>query len=273
MAKRILGVDYGHDRTFTLDISDFVRNGSSGIEYGIKLQTTRNSNGHYWMDDDSEIPFSGDRSNLGFNLGVQTEKKFAEVMQFFQKIGFPLTSKVFMLSYDGNLVMEAKDNFLGALERKAKAEEGIPHVGKSIYHEGGEDEIINYHKLPALFGHLFNPDFLSDVDRAKSINLRLYNDGAGVWRGVNLGYTQNRTQDFFRGEILRREVAYQDIKLNLMLLSQVLSLSPFQLNSDERDLLENMINDILKTKGYRPEQLDLFEREPGTPFTGNLPNS
>jgi len=155
MSKRILGVDYGHNRTFTLNILDFVKSGNSGVEYQIILQTDRASKGVYWMEDDSEVPFDGDRHGGFFTLGVQTEKSFAEVMLFFRKIGFPLNSRVPLLGYDGNKIEQAEDNFLGALERKALGEEDIPHVSKSVYQESQSDEARTYHQTPVLFGHLF----------------------------------------------------------------------------------------------------------------------
>ena len=272
MTRRILGIDYGAHRTFTTHISDFVKSGNSGIEYQIILQANRGSKGAYWMNDDSEIPFEGDKHGGFFTLGVQTEKSFTEVMKFFRKIGFPLTSRVVLFSYDGNLVKEAEDNFLGALERRAEHEEGVPHRVKSIYQHGKEDESKRYHQSPFLFGHLLNPDFLAEVDKAVTIYLRMFNADEGNWRGVNFIYEQSKRNDFFRGEILYREVAYQDERLNQMLLSQIVSTSPFQLNTGDRDLLEDTIKNIIKSKKFRPEQLDLFEREPGMPFTGNLPN-
>lgn len=270
MRKRILGVDYGHHRTFTLYISDFVKNKYSGVEYIMKLQADRGSKGVYWMEDDSEVPFDGDRHGGFFTFGIQTEKSFAEVMQFFRKIGFPLNSKVPLFGYDGNKIEQAEDNFFGALERKVEGEEDIPHISKSVYQHGQADEARTYHQTPVLFGHLLNPNFLAEVNKAESIYLSMFNDGGGNWSGVNLIYEQGKRKDFFRGEIVYREVAYQDERLNQMLLSQILSVSPFQLNADERGLLEDLIMGIVKSKGFRPEQLGLFETMPGTPFTGNI---
>ena len=220
--------------------------GSTIDNYKVKVNIYRYVKGKYLFMDGSEKPFSEDEpQNMFFSLIVDTEKSFAETIEFYKKIGFPLTSQIFMLRYGRITIQNMGDGFLDRLEKIAEGSEGIPHAAKTVSDYGQEDASIKYHQSPFLFGHL-NPDFILEINNHPGRTfMRLHGEQGTEWENVALFYEQNTVKGVFDEEKRQRHIGCMDSKIVQPRFDQILSASPFKLNEKEQIMLESMINQAL----------------------------
>src|SRR3989338_439453 len=218
-------------RTYSVFIKQDSKSSQTGnSRWKLVLNSYRFVKGEYMMCDGSMKPFEGHIEPMFFTLTVDTRLNFAEAVDLFKKLGFPLTAKITALMYDSNSVHQVPNNFLGRLERIAEGKGDIPYLVKTVAAAGKEDEARQYHDAPFLFGHL-NDKFLSEINSAESI--LMVGNGQIVERFVGLQYDQSKGEG-----TVRRRIIYADSMLNNSTLDIILSASPLELSVAERLMLE-----------------------------------
>jgi hypothetical protein len=153
------------------------------------------------------------------------------------------TSEIKRLGYGKTIITNVRGDPMDRRLRKAKGEQPGEEQTRIVRNAGGEDEKITYRAGPLIFSELDEP-LVKAVCECTDQFIRIHGKGNGL-EDAAFFYLQGERKGHFEIIELKRTLAYMDDRIVEPRFSQFLAAAPFQLNPQERALLENYITSAL----------------------------
>jgi len=199
------------------------------------------------MSDGSEKillePYS---SQMFYGLSLSTAMDFAQSIELFREMGLTDDAEISTLVYGDTDIRRIYDGTtFYKIVKLVQGESDIPHKAKKTIHLDKPDEETLYYENPIALGDL-DSELVADVNNDELyIFLRVDGEG-GLGRGDGMGFTYTQTR---KADELEREITYIDHRIVQPRFDQFLSAAMFELNPQEKSMLEDMINRGLKVQG------------------------